>query len=75
MTEDHTINAYTSFADTSQLRQKLVEVIMQDGKTTNAHALDIVARLYLAGFKIVSADKLVNAIAKHGQIPHMTQRC
>lgn len=68
------MNAYTSFADSSQLRQKIVETIMQDGRTTNAHALDIVVRLYSAGFKIVAADELTRAIAEHGQIPHMTQR-
>jgi hypothetical protein len=69
------MNAYTAFADTPQLRQKIVETIMGDGKTTNAHALDIFARLYSAGFEIIPyRDKLTDAIAQNGQIPHMTQR-
>jgi hypothetical protein len=53
---------------------RLVEVIMQDGVTTNARALDIVTRLYAAGFKITPAEKLANAVEEFGQIPHMTLR-
>jgi predicted metal-dependent hydrolase len=69
------MNAYTDFANTPRLRQEIVEIIMQDGRTTNAHASDICARLDAAGFRIVPRlDRTSRAIEVDGQIPHMTQR-
>lgn len=70
---------YVGFADEPQIRMKIIETMMGDGKTTNAHATNLVARLYKAGFRIVSRDidapdGTSDVINELGQIPHMTQR-
>lgn len=70
------MNPYTSFAKTTLIRQKFIDLLMQEANITNAKATHIAARIYISGLQVVEINnnKLITAIDECGQIPHISQR-